>query len=287
MLLLDVATTSLDVGATSSRLSKVERIADLLRRAAPDPELVAIIVAWLSGELPQRHIGVGWASLRSLPLPAGHPTLTVAGVDAAFSEIGATSGSGSQARRAQLVSELFSAATESEQTLLLRLLSGELRQGALTGIMTDAVAKAAAIPASAVQRAAMLGGDLPAVAAAGLTGGRRRWTPSPYGWAGRWARCWRRPRPVWRTRSNATTARRYSRPSWTVPEYRFTAPATTSPSSPEASTTSPLGCRRSWRQRWRCRCASWSPMVRRSRCDPTTVRIASRSPRPGSADRSM
>ncbi|VAZ91850.1 ATP-dependent DNA ligase [Mycobacterium pseudokansasii] len=171
MLLLDVATTSLDVGATSSRLSKVERIADLLRRAAPDPELVAIIVAWLSGELPQRHIGVGWASLRSLPPPAGHPTLTVAGVDAAFSEIGATSGSGSQARRAQLVSELFSAATESEQTLLLRLLSGELRQGALTGIMTDAVAKAAAIPASAVQRAAMLGGDLPAVAAAGLTGG--------------------------------------------------------------------------------------------------------------------
>ncbi|KZS70073.1 ATP-dependent DNA ligase [Mycobacterium kansasii] len=171
MLLLDVATTSLDVGATSSRLSKVERIADLLRRAAPDPELVAIIVAWLSGELPQRHIGVGWAALRSLPPPAGHPTLTVAGVDAAFSEIGATSGSGSQARRAQLVSELFSAATESEQTLLLRLLSGELRQGALTGIMTDAVAKAAAIPASAVQRAAMLGGDLPAVAAAGLTGG--------------------------------------------------------------------------------------------------------------------
>lgn len=118
MLLLDVATTSLDVGATSSRLSKVERIADLLRRAAPDPELVAILVAWLSGELPQRHIGVGWASLRSLPLPAGHATLTVTGVDAAFSEIGATSGSGSQARRAQLVSELFSAATESEQTFL-------------------------------------------------------------------------------------------------------------------------------------------------------------------------
>lgn len=159
------------MGATSSRLSKIERIADLLRRAAPDPELVATIVAWLSGELPQRHIGVGWASLRALPPPAGHATLTVAGVDAAFSEIGATSGSGSQARRAQLVSELFSAATESEQTLLLRLLSGELRQGALTGIMTDAVAKAAAIPASAVQRAAMLGGDLPAVAAAGLTGG--------------------------------------------------------------------------------------------------------------------
>ncbi|VBA54969.1 ATP-dependent DNA ligase [Mycobacterium attenuatum] len=171
MLLLDVATTSLDVGGTSSRLSKVGRIADLLRHAAPDPTLVAIIVAWLSGELPQRQIGVGWASLRSLPPPARSATLTVAGVDAAFAKIGATSGKGSQARRVQLISELFSAATESEQTFLVRLLSGELRQGALAGIMTDAVAKAAGIPASAVQRAAMLGGDLPAVAAVCLSGG--------------------------------------------------------------------------------------------------------------------
>ena len=81
------------------------------------------------------------------------------------------SGKGSQARRAELVAGLFAAATEVEQTFLLRLLSGELRQGALAGVMADAVAKAAQIPAAAVRRAAMLGGDLPAVAAAGLTGG--------------------------------------------------------------------------------------------------------------------
>ncbi len=171
VLLLDVATTSLDVGGTSSRLSKVARIADLLRQAAPDPKLVAIIVSWLSGELPQRQIGVGWASLRSRPPAAPQPVLTVTDVDATFSEIGAVSGKGSQARRAELVAGLFAAATESEQTFLLRLLGGELRQGALAGIMADAVAKAAGIPATAVQRAAMLGGDLPAVAAAGLSGG--------------------------------------------------------------------------------------------------------------------
>ncbi|OMC09590.1 ATP-dependent DNA ligase [Mycobacterium sp. SP-6446] len=171
MLLLDVATTSADVGGTASRLTKVAHIAGLLRRAAPDPELVSIIVSWLSGELRQRQIGVGWASLRSRPPAASHPTLTVSGVDAAFSEIGAVSGKGSQARRAELVAGLFSAATETEQTFLLRLMSGELRQGALAGIMADAVARAAGIPAAAVQRAAMLGGDLPAVAAAGLTGG--------------------------------------------------------------------------------------------------------------------
>ncbi len=81
------------------------------------------------------------------------------------------SGKGSQARRAELIAGLFAAATDTEQTFLVRLLSGELRQGALAGIMTDAVAKAAGIPAAAVQRAAMLGGDLPAVAVAGLSDG--------------------------------------------------------------------------------------------------------------------
>lgn len=171
MLLLDVATTSLDVGATSSRLSKVAHIADLLRRAADDPDGAAIVVSWLSGELRQRQIGVGWASLRSRPPPAPRPTLTVAGVDARFFQIGAVAGKGSQARRAELIAGLFAAATDVEQAFLLRLLGGELRQGALAGIMADAVAKAAGIPVASVQRAAMLGGDLPAVAAAALGGG--------------------------------------------------------------------------------------------------------------------
>ena len=175
MLLIDVASTSLNVGGTSSRLTKVAHIAELLRRASsdpePDPRLVAIIVSWLSGELPQRQIGVGWAALRTRPPAATEPTLTVADVDATFSEIGAVSGKGSQGRRAELVAGLFAAATDTEQTFLLRLLGGELRQGALAGIMADAVAKAAEIPAAAVQRAAMLGGDLPAVAAAALSHG--------------------------------------------------------------------------------------------------------------------
>lgn len=159
------------MGATSSRLTKVAHIADLLRGAATDPELVATVVSWLSGELRQRQIGVGWAALRSLPPPAPDPTLTVGRVDATFTEIGAVAGKGSQARRAALLTELFAAATETEQTFLVRLLGGELRQGALIGIMTDAVAKAAGLPAALVQRAAMLGGELPAVAAAALTGG--------------------------------------------------------------------------------------------------------------------
>ena len=173
MQLIDVAAASAEVGATSSRLAKIARIADLLRRAGTedDPRLVAVVVSWLSGELPQRQIGVGWAALRSLPSPADEPTLTVLRVDAAFSEIGQVAGKGSQARRAELVNGVFAAATETEQTFLRRLLGGELRQGALVGVMADAVAKAADIAAPVVRRAAMLGGDLPAVAAAALTGG--------------------------------------------------------------------------------------------------------------------
>lgn len=173
VLLHAVAAASADVGASSSRLAKVARIADLLNdaAAADDPALVAIIVAWLSGELPQRQIGVGWAALRSLPPHADAPTLTVRGVDAAFTEIGAVAGKGSQSRRAALVAALFAAATDLEQTFLRRLLSGELRQGALMGAMADAVAKAAGAPAADVRRATMLGGDLPAVAAAVLTEG--------------------------------------------------------------------------------------------------------------------
>lgn len=169
MLLDHVVVTSTDVGAASSRLAKIARIAELLTSA--DPREVAVVVSWLSGELPQRQIGVGWAALRTLPAPAAEPSLSVADVDAAFSAIGAVAGKGSQARRAELIGDLFAAATEPEQVFLRRLLGGELRQGALAGVMADAVARAGGIPATAVRRAAMLGGDLPAVAAAALTGG--------------------------------------------------------------------------------------------------------------------
>jgi DNA ligase 1 len=171
--LVDVAAASTEVGATSARLKKTARIADLLRLAGAevDARLVAVVVSWLSGELPQRQIGVGWAALRSLPNPAAEPSLTVLEVDDTFTVIGKVAGKGSQARRAELVAGLFAKATEAEQTFLRRLLAGELRQGALIGVMADAVAKAADIPAATVRRAAMLGGDLPAVAASALTGG--------------------------------------------------------------------------------------------------------------------
>ena len=169
MLLGRIAEVSQAVGATSARLAKIDMLAAALREAGPLE--VPIAVAYLSGELPQRQIGVGWAALREGFPAAASPTLGLAEVDAAFSAIGAVSGKGSAAARKALVGELFGRATGAEQRFLFGLLSGELRQGALEGVMTDAVARAASVPVADVRRAMMLRGSLGAVAAAALAGG--------------------------------------------------------------------------------------------------------------------
>jgi ATP-dependent DNA ligase I len=169
VLLAEVAEVSRAVAGSSGRLAKIAAIAAALRSAGPGE--VPIVVAYLSGELPQRQIGVGWAALRSAPPASAAPSLTVLGVDASFSEIGAVVGQGSVAERKRLVDEVLGAATAEEQYFLVRLLSGELRQGALDGVMTEAVARASEIPVALVRRAVMLRGSLPAVAEAALDGG--------------------------------------------------------------------------------------------------------------------
>ncbi|MCO5994088.1 ATP-dependent DNA ligase [Actinoallomurus rhizosphaericola] len=170
MLLSEITETSQAVAATSGRRAKIELLAACLRDA--EPEETAIAVAYLSGELPQRQIGVGWAALRDLPPAAAQTALTVDEVDAAFTAIGAVSGKGSVTVRRQLVGELFARATAAEQSFLLRLLSGDLRQGALDGVMADAIAVAADVPAAEVRRAVMFRGSLGAVATAALSEGR-------------------------------------------------------------------------------------------------------------------
>ncbi|MCW2885664.1 MAG: ligase ATP-dependent Dnl1 [Streptosporangiaceae bacterium] len=169
MLLAEITRTSEAVTATAGRRAKIELLGQCLRDAGPSE--VAIAVAYLSGELPQRQIGVGYAAFREQPPPAAETTLTVAQVDAAFTEIGRLSGKGSVAGRRELLGALLGRATRSEQAFLIRLLSGELRQGALDGVMADAVAVAAEVPATEVRRAAMLRGALAPVAVTALADG--------------------------------------------------------------------------------------------------------------------
>jgi DNA ligase-1 len=170
MLYAELADASRRLAATSKRSEKAALLADVLRRASPDE--VAVAVGVLTGAPRQGRIGVGWATLRDVRVePATTPSLTVLEVDAAVDRLAAMSGSGVNATRRALLTDLFGRATEPEQDLLWKMFGGELRQGALDGVMVDAVAKAAGVPITAVRRAHMLIGDLGVTARAALTGG--------------------------------------------------------------------------------------------------------------------
>ncbi len=169
MLLADLVAASRAVGATRSRKAKTAALAEALAQASP--EEVETATSYLSGALRQRRTGLGWRSLTDLPPPASVGSLTVAEVHEVFEELSGVSGAGSQARRAELTQRLFGRATAEEQAYLRGLVTGELRQGALDGLMIEAVASAADVPAAAVRRASMFAGSTLPVAAAALSGG--------------------------------------------------------------------------------------------------------------------
>src|SRR5690242_741465 len=153
--LVDVSSAVRD---TSSRKAKIALLAACLADLGPAESAAG--VAFLSGAPRQRQTGAGWAALRDLPPPAEQPELTVGEVDAALERLAALAGPGSRGARLQELDRLLTRATAAEQTFLVALILGDLRQGALAGVMTEAVAQAAAVPVADVRRAAMLGGDL-------------------------------------------------------------------------------------------------------------------------------
>jgi DNA ligase-1 len=163
-LFAEVVATSEAVAETRARSKKIAAIAELLRRLELDE--VPVAVAWLTGEPLQRKIGIGWRTISRLEVdPASTPSLQILDVDRTLTTLAGINGAGSQAARTAALTELWTRATKAEQWFLGRLLVGELRQGALAGIVTDAVSKAADVPLTAVRRAAMLAGDLPRIAA--------------------------------------------------------------------------------------------------------------------------
>ena len=136
------------------------------------PDEIPIAIAFLSGETCQGKLGVSYATLQGAQAAhASQPSLTLQEVDAAFAEIAQIKGKGASARRAERLQALFDRATAEEQDFLVRLIVGELRQGALRGLMLEAIAAAADIPVAAVRRAAMSAGGLGEVARAALTEG--------------------------------------------------------------------------------------------------------------------
>lgn len=168
MLLAEVVAAAETVAATSSRLAKVAALAALLRGL--DAAEIAPTVGFLTASPRQGRLGVGWRSLNDLETAhAADPTLTVLDVDATLDRLAAADGAGSVAtRRGELIS-LSERATAAEWDFVARVLLGELRTGALEGVLLDAIGKASERDAVVVRRAAMLSGDLGATAVVALT----------------------------------------------------------------------------------------------------------------------
>ena len=168
MLLQSLVEVSQQVAGTSGRLAKIKLLADLLKQASADE--IEIVIAYLSGTIRQAKVGVGWATLQKAKSHVGtSASIQVRDVDETFEKISRVSGKGSAGEKQRRLSDLFSRATAEEQDFLFRLLTGELRQGALEGSMVEALAKARDLPANEVRRAMMLAGDLTAVAKGDLS----------------------------------------------------------------------------------------------------------------------
>ncbi len=172
MVLFDeLAAASEALSATTKRNEKVGILADVLRRLGPS-EIIAA-TAYLTGTTPTGRIGIGWATLSDVREPAAsEPLLEISDVAALIESMEAMSGPGVGADRRDALGRLLRSSTGREQRLIRGVLGGELRQGALDGVMTTAIASAADVPVGAVRRAAMMAGDLGAASVAALTGGR-------------------------------------------------------------------------------------------------------------------
>ena len=170
-LLATLVSTSRELAANPSRLAKVRALADLLRSLAPGEIETAVL--YLAGEAPQLRAGFGPALLQSASggHAASEPTLQIDETRLRLDEVAAIRGAGSQARRSALLAALFAQATAAERDFLVRLLLGDLRQGALAGVMVDAIAAASGVPARDVRRAVMYAGNLGAVARVSMVDG--------------------------------------------------------------------------------------------------------------------
>ena len=169
-LFAEVVNASAGLAATSSRSAKVAILAQLLRRL--DADEVAPAVGLLAGVPRQGRIGIGYATVYGIEVaPADEPSLTIGDLDRAISELQQPVGSGSAAKRKQILAALLGRATNDEAEFVKRIFTGELRQGALAGLMTDAIAKAAGVPGELARRALMLSGDLTRTAEIALAAG--------------------------------------------------------------------------------------------------------------------
>jgi DNA ligase 1 len=164
--------TVTQVRGTTKKSEKVRILADALRGArAREIELTAY---YLTGSLPQGKVGIGWNLIQKAMVmgQSADEPLLLQDIDDAISRLAGEQGAGSTDRRAAELSRLFSRATPSEKHFLSQLLIGEIRQGALEGLLLEAIAAAAHLTPSEIRQASMFAPSIGALARAALEEGR-------------------------------------------------------------------------------------------------------------------
>jgi DNA ligase-1 len=140
MFLKDLVDLSKRVSATTRKKEKASLLAECLKRG--QGQEIDLATSYLSGQIPQGSLGVGWAMLQKTlgNLDERLRPLSLVEVNRFFDEIAQARGAGSVEKKVKALRNLFSSAREDEKEFLVGLIMGEVRQGALEGLIVEAIA---------------------------------------------------------------------------------------------------------------------------------------------------
>lgn len=171
MLLKDIVEISKSVGATTKKKEKVSLLAHLLKQAKGKE--ITLAARYLSGQLNQGRLGIGWAALQESlkDLPDQHRLLGLIEVDGIFEVVSGEKGPGSWGRKLAGLRNLFSPTSHQEREFLIGLVMGEIRQGALEGLVLEAVSQASSLPLDLLRQCLMFSGNIGEVAQVALEEG--------------------------------------------------------------------------------------------------------------------
>ena len=164
--------------STTKRTEKVSYLIKFLKSLNRNE--VGPTVSFLAGrpfpESDSRVLDVGGQTLWRIDRKSGQSTLiskpvTILEVYDAFGKIAMATGAGSRQRKQTLIDVLLSRLPENDAQYLMRIVFGEMRIGAVEGVLLDAIADATSAKPELVRRAHMLLGDLSRVAELALTEG--------------------------------------------------------------------------------------------------------------------
>jgi DNA ligase-1 len=164
--------------STTKRTEKIAFLVDFLKSL--DPQEIVPAICFLIGrpfpESDERVLDVGGKTLWKIDRKSGQSALTskpltLLEVFNTFDKVATASGPGSRQRKEMLIDTLLNQLEDADAEILMRIIFGEMRMGAVEGVVVDAIAEATSLNPVLVRRANMLLGGLSKVAKIALIEG--------------------------------------------------------------------------------------------------------------------